>query len=382
MANRRRNSYVEIAVNPLENATNSNDILEQKIELVSTSIPIDSGQFTEILAQIQLQRFVGNVFLPNVCSDSSEILKILSTQKNGFLFRSDDLIQILDCIPSKKTQIAVIEMIGPRLTDPKKCSTELLSRFRFAEEKQIVQDILKARSVTQNSNVYASRKPLGGIGGRHSPKKKMNQAHVIQNQVATNVELQPVITQEIGEAASSTCVLSTQDLKFSQTDVPLLHKHDEVPNKGISIYSDNDTSPVTTNEDLENMIVDRDEIKLESTLHIEPTASEVSTKETILLDHIPGEVLSGLKYDGVKDGNQESKRESPVEQYQDAPIIDLVGTRTRLLSLHQPVARPGSESEFLTQTDEFSFDERFQTSIAQVNEKTGDSSGNKKLLYC
>jgi hypothetical protein len=49
MANRRRNSYAEIAVNPFESGVRN----EKKLELVSDSIPITSDLFAELLTELQ-----------------------------------------------------------------------------------------------------------------------------------------------------------------------------------------------------------------------------------------------------------------------------------------------------------------------------------------
>jgi Domain of unknown function (DUF4476) len=62
-----------------------------------------------------------------------------------YLFTSDILLRILDLTPSIKTKLIMIEMIGHRLVDPKEKMDVLVDMFRFAEEKEKVSDILKAR---------------------------------------------------------------------------------------------------------------------------------------------------------------------------------------------------------------------------------------------
>ena len=92
-----------------------------------------------------------------MCSiDNAEKLKLLESHKQGFLFTSDNLISLLDLIVSKKTQISIIESIGPRLTDPKTRSEDIIGRFRFAEEKRIVQEVLKMRAQTLNCSMYGT----------------------------------------------------------------------------------------------------------------------------------------------------------------------------------------------------------------------------------
>lgn len=84
---------------------------------------------------------------------------------------------------SVKTRIAFIAEIGPRLTDPKAKSAEIVDMFRYSEEKRQVQvvisslvcvilfqveEILKARSLTVATQSGFSRPPplSGGRGGR------------------------------------------------------------------------------------------------------------------------------------------------------------------------------------------------------------------------
>ena len=65
-------------------------------------------------------------------------------------------------------------MIGPRLTDPKACSNEIMNRFRFAEEKEVVHDVLKARAQTLNSSAYGLSKQASKriLTGRNITKQK------------------------------------------------------------------------------------------------------------------------------------------------------------------------------------------------------------------
>jgi hypothetical protein len=94
-----------------------------------------------------------------VCSDNGAKLKILEERKQGLLFSSTNLIDILDLIPSKKTQISIIESLGPRLLDPKCRANDITDRFRYAEEKRVVQDVLKTRAHTLScSQMYSAPK--------------------------------------------------------------------------------------------------------------------------------------------------------------------------------------------------------------------------------
>lgn len=98
-----------------------------------------------------------------LASDNEKKIKAVDELKNAFLFSSDDLLQILDTTPSVKTRIRMIGLIGPRLTDPKAKASEILGLFRYAEEKNQVEEILKHRAHTVANNVYIS-KPAAGPG--------------------------------------------------------------------------------------------------------------------------------------------------------------------------------------------------------------------------
>lgn len=95
----------------------------------------------------------------------------LETQKAPYLFNSDSLFKILDTTTSIRTKLAIIDMIGPRLTDPKAKMDQFLDLFRFSDEKAHVEEVLKARaailtsSMFKNTNNSAGGKTMGGRGG-------------------------------------------------------------------------------------------------------------------------------------------------------------------------------------------------------------------------
>jgi hypothetical protein len=100
--------------------------------------------------------------------DNETRIAVLNIQKVPYLFTSADLLQILAITASVKTRITFIKMIGPRLTDPKAKSAEIIGMFRYSEEKRQVEDVLKARAQTVSTTAF-SVKPAGGVlagGGR------------------------------------------------------------------------------------------------------------------------------------------------------------------------------------------------------------------------
>lgn len=99
-------------------------------------------------------------------------LALLEHQKQPFLFASQDLLELLTITESVKTRIAMIESVGPRLTDPKARVDDFLKLFRFVEDKNHVEEALKARAhqlnATQFSAGPANKLMSGGRGGRGS----------------------------------------------------------------------------------------------------------------------------------------------------------------------------------------------------------------------
>ena len=71
-------------------------------------------------------------------------MDILEDLKEPYLFTSSDLIKIVEVTPSLKTRITMIQMIGPRLSDPNAQVSTFTDMFRFTEQKQAVEDVLKA----------------------------------------------------------------------------------------------------------------------------------------------------------------------------------------------------------------------------------------------
>jgi hypothetical protein len=386
MANRRRNSYVEIAVNPFESGIKN----EQKLELVSDSVSISSELFEELLTVLRSLSCSNNsnrynnshpisLFVKYSISDSSEIVKYLSDHKNGFLFSSHELIQILDLIPSKRTQIAIIEMIGPRLTDPKKGSSELVERFRYAEEKKIVQDILKARAVTQNSNIYASKKPNAG---QNLPKRRQNRPNTPTNPNPVAITSPPVeIILSSAPSLSAPpqlqeppCRIDCQNTSRPPQDF-CSSNNQKRESSNFGDMDSVDYSPTTTNEDLDQIIAEKEETQFSPRpsheLVLPVDKEKVPVKES-------STALPTIVDSSTSDPEEKSSHTIPTPPHTvtvasvagsdhfflEPPVIEVVGTKTRVLSVHQsqPASKIGSEVEFLTHTDEFSFDERFQDS--------------------
>jgi hypothetical protein len=65
-----------------------------------------------------------------------------------------------------KTKLSFIEKLGPRLTDPRAKATQFVSMFRYSEEKERVEGILKARSTVMSSTSFCHY--TGPDSGHHN----------------------------------------------------------------------------------------------------------------------------------------------------------------------------------------------------------------------
>jgi hypothetical protein len=112
-----------------------------------------------------------STFLPYRSNDKR--IELLQVRKIPFLFSSSHLVKMVDITTSLKTKMAFIHAIGPRLVDPGAKSEVLKDLFRFSEQKNEVEEILKARLhvITSEkftrpvSGDYAANGRGGGRGG-------------------------------------------------------------------------------------------------------------------------------------------------------------------------------------------------------------------------
>jgi hypothetical protein len=65
-------------------------------------------------------------------------------------------MKIIMTTTSVKTRLTMVEMLGPRMTDPRAKIDDFLALFRYAEEKAKVEDILKTRSTHLNSLAFTT----------------------------------------------------------------------------------------------------------------------------------------------------------------------------------------------------------------------------------
>ena len=89
-----------------------------------------------------------------------------------WLFTSMNLKDLVEITPSVKTRLAMITLIGPRLIDPRAKIDYFLGLFRFSEEKEKVQEILKTRTHVLSSSAFRTGFSLSPVAGADSPAPK------------------------------------------------------------------------------------------------------------------------------------------------------------------------------------------------------------------
>ena len=88
--------------------------------------------------------------------DNESRLRELEKRKSVYLFTSQNLLDLMRITESIKSKISIISIVGPRLTDPKERKEEILRVFRYTEQKEIVEKILKSRSKALDQSKFHS----------------------------------------------------------------------------------------------------------------------------------------------------------------------------------------------------------------------------------
>jgi hypothetical protein len=100
------------------------------------------------------------------CSDNQSILDALEREKQPFMFTCADLIRLLNVTTSIKTKLAMITGTAPRVSDPKAGLEQVTSLFRYAEDKDVVEEAFKTRIQAVTGATFArGGGMLAGRGG-------------------------------------------------------------------------------------------------------------------------------------------------------------------------------------------------------------------------
>jgi hypothetical protein len=164
---RRKASFMEVNANPFE----------QKATTGPKGTGLDApAEFESLADTVKIERIDFDSIVSTLEGEANNEMRIktLHIMKTPYLFTSEQLITLLHITPSVKTRITFIEEIGPRLTDPKAQSQQIIEMFRYSEEKRQVEEVLKARAQTVSKQSTFSRGKSasvlstgsGGRGGR------------------------------------------------------------------------------------------------------------------------------------------------------------------------------------------------------------------------
>ena len=141
----RHKSFRMIGANPLETGALIDDV-GIKAENLSDAKPITEEELNELIDTLKA-----------ITSNEERIFHVEDV-KDPFLFSSADLLRIVEGVtPSVKTRVSFISLLGPRLTNPREEMDTLVGLFRFAEEKSIVENVLRTRANTLNANIFSGK---------------------------------------------------------------------------------------------------------------------------------------------------------------------------------------------------------------------------------
>jgi hypothetical protein len=134
------------------------------VAIVSNPLEVDSaGGLTSPLKLVKLSdsRAVTAPELKTICDrlqslgDNQAILDSLENEIEPFLFTCADLIKLLHVTTSIKTKLSIVSTVCPRLSDPKAGFEQLTNLFRYAEEKEIVEEAVKSRIQTLTGAAFS-----------------------------------------------------------------------------------------------------------------------------------------------------------------------------------------------------------------------------------
>ena len=172
---RRTSEAMIVLSNPLESGIL---ISERKIDNLVGTVPIQKFQLDAIIGMLKaieyvLIHMISHLNIPSTTTKKNpnfaapfslhifcairtndSRLALLDDEKIPYLFKSAQLTELINLTPSIKTRLAMIVMIGPRLIDPRAKVDYFLELFRFSEEKEKVQEVLKARTQFLSANAY------------------------------------------------------------------------------------------------------------------------------------------------------------------------------------------------------------------------------------
>jgi len=148
--------------NPLDGLSKG---IVKKIDNLVGAVPIQKEELANVIVLLKSIEL------------NDDRLKILEEEKLPYLFNSSQLAELLDITPSVKTRLAFIVMLGPRLINPRAKVDHFIGLFRYSEEKEKVQEVLKARSDALNANLF--RQPAFILNGNGNSESNTNSTETL-----------------------------------------------------------------------------------------------------------------------------------------------------------------------------------------------------------
>lgn len=94
------------------------NVVQIKTENLVDANPITSDQLKDLKTTLL------------ATEDNEERLHILEEHKVPYLFCSENMIELMEITPSVKTKISIVNLIGPRLTDPRNKMEQIVVSLR------------------------------------------------------------------------------------------------------------------------------------------------------------------------------------------------------------------------------------------------------------
>lgn len=158
-------------INPLKVAKDNWSKLRGSV-LSKPKIGLNNKKFSIKVENISDCKLILSTQLKEICDklskyeNNEEFLEFLDQSKTPYLFNSKSLLQIVNTTLSVKTKITIIQMIAPRLIDPKVMNDDFIELFRYADEKCLVEEALRLRSQQMNASVFKQNPTLSVNSGR------------------------------------------------------------------------------------------------------------------------------------------------------------------------------------------------------------------------
>ena len=203
--------------------------------------------------------------------DNVKLLSIIEEQRKPYLFTSAQLESLVLSTTSLRTRLEIIRMIGPRLVDPYAKKDSLMAMFRFVNDKDIVEDVLK-----QRSNLLSITQFKASSGS--SLLRNYKRANTINH--SNSALSRPVVTEQTKGFNSSSAVKTNL---YNRIDASIIPTNSQIDVSTIPTNSHIDVSTIPTNSHIDTSTIPTNSHIDVSTI---PTNSHIDTSTIPTNSHI------------------------------------------------------------------------------------------------